>query len=179
MIVMFPSEVEQKIVALAAQRKVDPASLVASLVEKELNVELALAPVNGVGQDDDYDPEALNRAVAAIVNRTPEQRQAAQARAIRELKSQYELPPGFSAQDVMDSLEDDRADDEDPDSLNRAIAKMKSRTPEERVAMRERVLKGTPEPLPIPAGKTIFDMIPRLRGKETDQEVFDALERLS
>lgn len=70
-------------------------------------------------------------------------------------------------------------DDRDPHSLSRAIAKMKSRTPEERAAMRERVMKGTPEPLPIPAGKTIFDIIPHIRGNETDEEVFAALERLS
>lgn len=177
MIVMFPSEVEKKIKERAAQKGLDTETYLIKLVQSDMGAKIAFEPSNG--SDDDHDPEALNRAVAAIVNRTPEQRQAAQERAIREFKSQYELPPGASAQDVMDSLEDDRADDEDPDSLNRAIAKMKSRTPEERAAMRERVLKGTPEPLPIPAGKTIFDMIPRIRGKETDQEVFEALERLS
>ncbi|MGH9839799.1 MAG: hypothetical protein ACREEM_13540 [Blastocatellia bacterium] len=70
-------------------------------------------------------------------------------------------------------------DDRDPDSLNRAIAKMKSRTPEERAAMRERVMEGMPDPLPIPEGKTIFDLVPRIRGNETEAEVFVALERLS
>jgi hypothetical protein len=70
-------------------------------------------------------------------------------------------------------------DDRDPQALDRAIAKMKNRTPEARAAMRERVLKASPEALPIPAGKTIFDMIPSIRGKETDEEVFEALERLS
>lgn len=84
MTVTFPPDVEKKIIALAAQQRVDPASFVLSLVEKELNGDLALAPVNGVDHDDDYDPEALNRAVAAITNRTPEQKKAAQERAIRE-----------------------------------------------------------------------------------------------
>jgi len=70
-------------------------------------------------------------------------------------------------------------DDRDPDSLSRAIAKMKSRTTEERAAMRERVMTGIPEPLPIPDGKTIFDIVPHIRGNETDEEVFAALERLS
>jgi hypothetical protein len=70
-------------------------------------------------------------------------------------------------------------DDRDPHSLDRAIAKMKSRTPEERAAMRERVMKASPEPLPLPAGKTVFDIIPRIRGKETDEEVLAALDRLS
>lgn len=112
MIVMFPSEVERKIVALAAQRKVDPASLVASLVEKELNVELALAPVNGAGQDDDYDPEALNRAVAAIVNRTPEQRQAAQERAIKTYRPKRELPLNVSPLEVMPIIRGNETDEE-------------------------------------------------------------------
>jgi len=69
--------------------------------------------------------------------------------------------------------------DQDPDSLSRAISKMKNRSPEERAAMRERVLAASQAPMPLPEGKTIFDVIPRIRGKETDEEVFEALERLS
>lgn len=69
--------------------------------------------------------------------------------------------------------------EEDPESLSRAIAQMKSRSPEEVAAMRERVLAASHPPLPLPGGKTIFDVIPRIRGEETDDEVFEALERLS
>ena len=70
-------------------------------------------------------------------------------------------------------------DDYDPAVLARAVARMKNRTPEERAAMRARVMAGTPEPLPIPAGQTIFDVLPRLQGNETEEEVYEALERLS
>ncbi len=70
-------------------------------------------------------------------------------------------------------------DEEDPDSLRRAIASLKTRSPEESLAMRERVLAASRPPLPLPEGKTIFDVIPGIRGEETDEAVFEALERLS
>ena len=93
MTVMLPPEVEKKLIALAARKSVDPASLVASLVEKELNKgELALVPVADAGQDDDFDPNALNRAIAAIVNRTPERIKAAQDTALKEFRPERELP---------------------------------------------------------------------------------------
>lgn len=69
--------------------------------------------------------------------------------------------------------------EEDPESLSRAIAKMKSRSPEELAVMRERVLAASRAPLPISEGKTIFDLVPGIRGEETDEAVFEALERLS
>lgn len=73
----------------------------------------------------------------------------------------------------------ERDADEDSASLRRAIAQMRNRTPEETLAMRERVLKKAPQPLPLPAGKTIFDIIPSLRGNETEEEVQMALACLS
>ena len=88
MIVTFPSDVEKKIIALAALRELDPSVFVFSLVENEWGKQEALKGSNGFDEaDDDRDPEALNRAVAEIVNRTPEQRQAARERAIREFAS--------------------------------------------------------------------------------------------
>lgn len=119
MIVMFPPEVEKKLVALAAQRSVKPEILVASLVERELNGDIALSVDVG---DDDFDPNALNRAIEAIVNRTPEQIKAAQEMALREFKAERELPEG---------------------------------------------------------AKNIFDVIPVIRGNETDEQVVHALKELS
>jgi hypothetical protein len=69
--------------------------------------------------------------------------------------------------------------DKDPHSLSRAIERMRSRTPEEVDAMRERVLKQASQPLPLPSSQTIFDIIPSLRGNETEEEVQLALARLS
>ncbi len=120
MTVTFPLEVEQKLVAAAAQKGLAPDAYLLALLQKDWGGQTAVAPSNGA-----------------------------------------------------------RGDDFDPEVLSRAIARMKSRTPAERAAMRERVMLGTPEPLPLPAGKTLFDMLPRLRGNETEAEVYEALERLS
>jgi hypothetical protein len=95
---MFPPEVEKKLIALAAQRSVDPASFVASFVEKKLNEELALSADAG---DDDSDPNALSRAVAALLSRTPEEKRAARQKAIEESKPLIELPLDVSPFDVM------------------------------------------------------------------------------
>lgn len=122
MIVMFPPDVEKKIIALAEQMKVDPATFVASFVEKKLSDELPLAPVNDTGLDDDYDPEVGMRAVAALINRTPEQKKAAQERALKEFLPKRELPKD---------------------------------------------------------AKNIFDVIPVIRGDETDEQVLAALKELS
>ena len=160
MIVTLPPETEKKIIALAAQKSVDPASLIALLVEKELGEQETLTPANGVGH-------------------TPEQKKAAQERAIREFTSGIELPPGVSAQEVMDALRGDGTDDDDPDALKKATEKNTKRTPEEREAIRQELLKAIPSPLPIPQGKTVFDMFFRVRGDETEEQVYEALQRLS
>jgi hypothetical protein len=103
MIVTFPPELERRIVALAALKRVDPEALVAALVAKELADENDLALANDVSQDEegDFDPEVGLRAVAALINRTPERISAAQERAIKEFKLTRELPPDVSPLEVM------------------------------------------------------------------------------
>jgi hypothetical protein len=108
MIVMFPPDIEKKLVALAAHRSLDPASLLASLVEKEAKVEFGLVPV----PDPDCDPEALNRAVSALINRTPEQKQAARERAIREFRPKNELLPDVSPLEVLPVIRGDETDEQ-------------------------------------------------------------------
>lgn len=113
MIVTLPPDVEKKVIALAALRKLDPFLFVLLLVEEEWGKQDALNDANGVhGADDDYDPEALNRAVAGIVNRTPEQRQAARERAIREFRPKTELPPDVSPLEVMPVIRGDETDEQ-------------------------------------------------------------------
>jgi hypothetical protein len=107
MIVMVPPDVEKKLLELAAQRRVDPASLVASLIEKELENESALTHATDANHDDDFDPEALNRAVLALINRTPEQKRAAREWAIKEFKPKNELPPDVSPLEVMPVIKGD------------------------------------------------------------------------
>ena len=156
MIVTLAPEVEQQLATVAAQKGVDPSSFVASLVEKALGAELALAPVNGVGHDDDYDPQALNRAVAAALNRTPEQKSAAREKAIKASQPRFALPPGVSAEEIWDSLKSgEQSDEDDLESLSRAIARTIDRTPEQIEATRAEVMRGMPEPLPFPAEKNV------------------------
>ena len=112
MIVICPPEIEKMILEAATKRNMEPESLVATIVEKELSDELALAPINGVAHDDDSDPEALYRAVAALMNRTPEQREAARELAIREFRPKNELPPDVSPLDVMPVIRGDETDEQ-------------------------------------------------------------------
>lgn len=65
-------------------------------------------------------------------------------------------------------------------SLDEAIRKMLSRTPEEILATRAEILAKSPVPTPLPAGKTLEDMVAGTwPGNETDEEIRQALERLS
>jgi hypothetical protein len=58
-------------------------------------------PAEAVGGGGDEDPDALDRAVAAMVGRTPQERAAAQARAAAEFRPANEPPPG---QTVLDAV---------------------------------------------------------------------------
>ena len=108
MIITFPPDVEKKLIALAAQRSVDPASLVASLVAKELSEEIALSA--DAGDESDFDPDALSRAVAALLSRTPEEKRAARQKAIEESMPTIELPPDVSPFDVMPTVRGNETD---------------------------------------------------------------------
>jgi hypothetical protein len=111
---MFPPDLEKKIIALAAQKRIDPASFVAFLVAKELGDQNDLALANDVGHDeeDDFDPEVGLRAVAALINRTPEQISVARAKAIKEFKPKRELPPDVSPLEVMPVIRGNETDEE-------------------------------------------------------------------
>jgi hypothetical protein len=113
-VVMFPPDLEKKIIALAAQKRIDPASFVAFLVAKELGDQNDLALANDVDHDeeDDFDPEVGLRAVAALINRTPEQISVARAKAIKEFKPKRELPPDVSPLDVMPVIRGNETDEE-------------------------------------------------------------------
>jgi len=112
MIVMFPPDVEKKLIELAAQRRVDPASLLASLVEKELMQELDHNHHTDDDQDADFDPEALNRSVEALINRTPEQKRAAREWAIKEFKPKNDLPPDVSPLEVLPVIKGNETDEQ-------------------------------------------------------------------
>lgn len=111
MSVILPPEVEKKLLELAAQKCVDPASLIASLVEEEARRDSGRDPLADVGEDD-IDPDALNKAVAALINRTPEEKKAARDRAIKEFRPKNELPSDVSPLDVMPVIRGDETDEQ-------------------------------------------------------------------
>jgi hypothetical protein len=112
MIVIFPPDVEKKLIELAAQRCVDPEFLVASIIEKELKNEVGLANDPDADHAGDLDPEALNQAVAALINRTPEQKRAAREWAIKEFRPKNELPPDVSPLEVMPVIRGNETDEQ-------------------------------------------------------------------
>ncbi|MGH9938874.1 MAG: hypothetical protein ACREAM_21745 [Blastocatellia bacterium] len=74
----------------------------------------------------------------------------------------------------------DEDGDFDPDALERAIAQMMSRTPEEIEETRARLFQEMEPPRPLPPGKSLFDVVcGQWPGDETDEEVRAALARLS
>jgi hypothetical protein len=94
-------DVEKSLLVLAAQRSVDPAVLGGALLEEVMREKGLLPQTNGSEDIVPEDPGALARAVAAMVNRTPEQIEAAQEMALREFQSERELPPGKTIFDVV------------------------------------------------------------------------------
>lgn len=69
---------------------------------------------------------------------------------------------------------------EDSGALDRAVAKMISRTPQEIEATRARLFSEMEPPRALPPGKTLEDIISgKWPGEESDEEVLQALEKLS
>ncbi len=107
MIVTFPLEFEQQVKTQAAQRGMDVASYLLSLVQRDSK---AAAPANDTASD--YDPDALNRMIAKLTSRTPEEKLAARQRAIAESRPQIELAPDASFFDVIPAVRGDETDEE-------------------------------------------------------------------
>ncbi|MEO2089728.1 MAG: antitoxin family protein [Gemmataceae bacterium] len=64
--------------------------------------------------------------------------------------------------------------------LEREIRRLTSRTQDEIMAAREEVQKASRPARPLPPGKTLSDMVEgKWPGDETDEQVREALERLS
>ena len=69
---------------------------------------------------------------------------------------------------------------ENPDALKEAMNKLINRTEAEMLASRARVMKTVRMGRPLPEGKTLADVVEgQWPGDETDEQIFEALERLS
>ena len=156
MIVTFPLEIEQEVKAKAAQSGLDVVSYLLSLVRKDTTLAMAFEQSNGHGEIE------------------------ASKQGIKEYYVKTGLPFSASPQEVWDKLCSlDQDDDEDPDAGNRAIARLKNRTPEEKEAARQQAIRESQPQIVLPANVSIFDVIPVIRGNETDTEVRQALKELS
>jgi len=81
---------------------------------------------------------------------------------------------------IKPELAEDDADEASSDALSIALARLANRTPEERLAERERAMKRVRKGRPLPEGMTAFVAAQGLwPGNETDEEIREALERLS
>ncbi len=64
--------------------------------------------------------------------------------------------------------------------LEKELAWLANRTAEEIEQTRQEILSASRPPQPIPAGQTLFDIVEgQWPGNETDEEIREALERLS
>ena len=69
---------------------------------------------------------------------------------------------------------------ENPDALTVAVHKLINRTEAEMLASRARVMKTVRLGRPLPEGKTLADVVQgQWPGDETDEQIFEALARLS
>lgn len=107
MIVTFPLEFEQQVKKRAAQKGLDVAAYLLSLVQRDMN-----AADSANGNAGDYDPDALNRMIAKMTSRTPEEKLEARRRAIQESQPQIELAPDVSPFDVMPVVRGNETDEE-------------------------------------------------------------------
>ena len=68
----------------------------------------------------------------------------------------------------------------EPDALTAEVHALMNRTPEQKLADRAEVMKTARLGRPLPEGKTFFEVVQGTwPGDETDEQIFEALERLS
>lgn len=181
MVINISPETEKQLTEIAKRFGTPLPDYAGNLLETKLREETVKAKANGHSPEDendpDRDPDALTKAIAELQSRTPEEREQA-----RERLLQASRPP------LIPKLSEEQArkwgkgqDDDDgaaPDALARA--KLLSRTPEEIEQTRQRFFQEMETPRPLPEGKTLFDVIcGKWPGDETDEEVFEALRKLS
>ena len=81
---------------------------------------------------------------------------------------------------VRITIEPVEEEDKNAFSLDAGIASLNGRAPEQVLAARNRVLDAASEPLAVPPGKTVADLIMgQWPGDESDEQVAAALQALS
>ena len=93
------------------------------------------------------------------------------------VQKDWELPLPLEPSNGIDPNGFD--EDYDPDALNRMIARMTGRTLEQKRAAREKAIQRSQPKIELPLNVSPFDVMPIIRGDETDEEVIVALQELS
>ncbi|MBL8865619.1 MAG: hypothetical protein KF873_01690 [Gemmataceae bacterium] len=65
-------------------------------------------------------------------------------------------------------------------ALDEALARLANRTPEQKLADREKLMRTARKARPLPEGKTFFEVVQGTwPGDETDEQILKALDELS
>lgn len=103
--------------------------------------------------------------------------------AIKKLAAQNGCQPEEYAQDLItEQVEIKLAQTvvEDPEVLNRALERMKTRSPAKIAAVREKMFRFAKPPRQLPKEQSIIDAVyGKISSDETDEEVFASLQKLS
>jgi hypothetical protein len=113
-------------------------------------------------------------------NRTSEEVEQTRSRILGTSRRHYDTLTEAEARSLMTPSDEAGEDREDHDALKKAISSFFNRTPEELEQARERLLNASRPPRPLPEGQTLVDAVSgKWPGDETDEEVFEALRKLS
>lgn len=105
--------------------------------------------------------------------------------AARKGKSAIEIAANLLEEKLLESQSfsaplEEPDEDTDPQALEKAIAELLNRRPEEIQATRNQILAMSRPPRPLPEGKSLIDVISgQWPGTESDEEVYAALAKLS
>jgi hypothetical protein len=81
---------------------------------------------------------------------------------------------------VVGLVEREAEVDDSLEAIAKAVACIRGRTHEQMLIDRQRILGLTPDPRPIPQGKTLFDVVEGTwPGDESDEQIRESLEKLS
>lgn len=98
MIVNVSPEAERMLGELAARNGKPEPEMAGELLEEKLKETHSLAPAE---EDGDFDSDALERAIAQMMNRPPEEVEETRARLFQEMEPPRPLPPGKTLYDVI------------------------------------------------------------------------------
>jgi len=111
-------DTEQKLRTLANEFGQAPSDYIRSLIERDIRAHMDM---DGIDADEPEDVNALDRAIAALTNRTPEQIAAIQARIIATYQPRNPPAPGTSG---MERVYGQWPGDETDEEINRALEEL-------------------------------------------------------